>query len=409
MIDLDQAIETVLATASGWVTGVEEVSLESANGRFIREDIPAPEDLPAFDRAAMDGYAVRSGDCLAGNREFIVTGRAYAGCSLESFEDQIDPEITSSLRPAIEIMTGAATPASFDRIVKIEDCRVQHSDGVTRVVIPAGESPSHIEPRGRLICAGETLIKKKTFVHSAAAHAAAFSGLSHLAAGKIPEAGVVSTGSELIAPEQKPQGTQIRDTNGYAVKAFLNTLGVPVPFQTRCPDDREMLASAIAKSLEYPLAIITGGVSAGKADYVPSILEELGVQKIFHKVAVKPGKPLWFGKNPKTGGLVFGLPGNPLAVSALLHVFVSPVVRLMAGGVSQNDFVLAPLADERVKKSERSELFPVKINSEGRLAPVAHRGSADVISVVDSSGLALHPAQAGKLEKNELVRFYLWR
>lgn len=426
MIPFEEALEAVVKAARNTAnhigaqkTGAENqiygetLPVGDALGRYLLEDIASPYELPQFNRAAMDGYAIKNSDYTSGLRDYILTGKAHAGVAPEIEK----PNEFGEPGSAVEITTGAAVPSPYDKVVKVEECSLKEEGGQTMVRV--GEDPKlHIEPKGNLIQVGGALLKKGTRLDRSAMHALALWGKERVLVGRLPSAAVVATGSELSAAgEALPAGggsansaNKIIDTNSFAIEAFLREAGISPAFMVQSGDDREGLRRDLGRAIEEELVIVTGGVSAGAADYVPGILGELGVERVFHKVAIKPGKPLWFGVSPK-GGLVFGLPGNPLAVTAGLRVFVEPALRILMGeGEVPHDVmgVLAPLAAGRKKKSGRGELFPVALDSAGMLTSLETKGSSDIVSICGAHGLALHPLDKPELGEGELVRYFAW-
>jgi molybdopterin molybdotransferase len=174
-------------------------------------------------------------------------------------------------------------------------------------------------------------------------------------------------------------------------------------------DDKTKLHEAICELLSSDILIISGGVSKGEADYVPGILKHLGVIEIFHRVSLKPGNPLWFGKMPN-GGVVFGLPGNPISVQVGYKVFIEPFLRACFN-LQQIEPIFLPLLDEKLKKTNFTEYFPCRLTLENKQSGLAinkMNTSGDISTTNNSDGIAIHPAEKQKIEKGEFVEFYFW-
>jgi molybdopterin molybdotransferase len=239
---------------------------------------------------------------------------------------------------------------------------------------------------------------------------AASLGKGRLNVYRAPSIALITTGDEVVRPDQTPLDHQIRDSNSSSIEALLKNFDITLRTKRLVPDSRPIIREAIERGLESDLLIITGGVSMGVADYVPQILSELGVRKVFHKVRVKPGFPLWFGRSAN-GGAVFGLPGNPVSSQVACRIFVSAYIRRFMGFPDEVPLRL-PLAKSKSKKHDREEYAQARlILKEGRtmIEPIRHNGSGDFIHLLGSSGVMVHPAGSPELREGEAVEFHFWR
>jgi len=202
---------------------------------------------------------------------------------------------------------------------------------------------------------------------------------------------------------------QIRDSNSYALQSQLKKYNIELQHKLLIPDDKPQLMDAVAKGLESDILILSGGVSMGDADFVPEILRANDVKNIFHKVQIKPGKPLWFGIK-KNGPVVFGLPGNPMSCQVGFKVFIEPFLRATMGLPNQKE-IYFPLTAMHDKRSKFTEYFPCKIvNKNGKtfLKINTYNTSGDIAAMIGSDGLAIHPAEAKELKENDIVAFLSW-
>ena len=398
MLTVDQAIDAVLARCRP--LPARPTPLIDALGLTLAEEIAADVDLPPFDKALMDGYAVRSADLEgAGERRFRVTEEITAG--------------RVPTRPILEaeaarIMTGAPLPPGADAVVMVERSRL---DG-DFVVLRGPASPgSNRMTRGREMRAGEDLLTRGTLLNAAALGLIASAGRAEVLAVPRPSVAVVPTGDELVSPSQVPQAGQIRNSNGVMLAALARSSSIRgADERPVAPDDGDRLRSALDSVLnEADVVLISGGVSAGTRDLVPATLVDLGVEAVFHKVNVKPGKPLWFGVGPgrgdQPGPLVFGLPGNPVSGVVCFLLFVRPALEALAGRPSKRSqlasFRLGAPYDHR---GDRPTYHPARLE-DGRIVPLDWAGSADLRTVASADGFAAFPAGDARYQAGDPVEF----
>ncbi len=383
MISVDEALAAIDSVARP--LPVVETSLTVAVGCVLAEDVRSDIDSPPHNKALMDGYAVVSSDRATRRRvvEEVVAGQLPIR--------RVEPGT------ATRIMTGAIVPVGADAIVPVE--RTQMIDDSTVelewVDPPAGK---HIMPRGELLRRGDLVLRSGHSIGSASVGLLAEVGAATVAVVGRPIVALLPTGNELVSAAQLPVAGQIRNSNGPMLAAALDQLGYRVDLLSVVGDDRELLAEQIAMGLDSDVLVLTGGVSAGKLDLVPDVLESLGVERVFHKVAVKPGKPIWFGTKSDSVGdhYVFGLPGNPVSSFVGFHVFVKRLLARLAGqegGVFWPSVRLAQPIDNR---GDRELFYPVTLaaDSTGGIVatPTAWRGSSDLGGIAGAHGLARVPA-----------------
>jgi molybdopterin molybdotransferase len=377
--------------------GTEMVSIQNAQGRVLAEDIVADRDYPPFNRAAMDGYAIRVEDFLEnGLREFQITEEIYAGRL---------PSKSITKGTCYKIMTGSSTPLDADTIIRVEDA-AQNGNKVSFLTTQIKKG-QNIAKRGEDKKEGELVLRRNTLLKAPEIAALAVLGKKNILVQKIPVVSIISTGDEVIPIEQTVLPHLIRDSNSYALEGFLKNYSVNVVNKRLVSDNKEILSKTILDFIDSDIIIISGGVSTGDADYVPEVLNAARVEKIFHKVAIKPGKPLWFGKS--RSGVVFALPGNPMSVQVAFKIFIEPFLR-KCFGLPDLLILKMPMATDRIKKISFDEYFPCAIESKdiSALRPVIINGSGDVTSTLHSHGLALQEQERKELREGDLVDFFFW-
>ena len=286
--------------------------LEDLTGRVLREEIVSSRDQPPFDRVMMDGIAFSFDAWKAGRRDFRIVGTQAAGA----------PQLVlSDTEACVEVMTGAMVPVGCDCVVPVEKIGVR--EGVARVQDDAAPlRNSNIHSRGLDSRCGARLIEPGTRLGPSEIAVIASAGLTHATATRPPRIVVISTGDELVEPGQPVTEWQIYRSNAYAVLAALRRRGYAQLKGDHLPDDLDTLRTRLHTHLdENDVLILSGGVSMGRFDYVPRVLNELGVSVVFHKVAQRPGRPMWFGIGAR-GQTVYALPGNPVSTLVCLTRYV---------------------------------------------------------------------------------------
>lgn len=365
---------------------VESLPLERCWGLTLARDIVSEIDSPPFDKSLMDGYAVRAADAAKGKATLAVIERITAG-QVAAF--------SVSPGTAIQIMTGAPLPVGADAVVRFEDTRIE-GDCVqidTRPVV----AEANIIRRGAALKVGETVLVAGDKLTASRIGALAELGCAQVPVRRRPRVAVLATGDELVPVGDRPGPGQIRNSNAPMLAAQIQTCGAePVPLGV-ARDIREELAARIREGLECDILVLSGGVSAGKLDLVPSELASAGVREVFHKVNMKPGKPVWFGMFTRPGDsggcAVFGLPGNPVSSMVCCELFVRTAIRRLMGAepVLPQAFA-ATVAAEFRHRSDRPTYHPAEIlwTANGpavRILP--WQGSSDLRATVAANGMAV--------------------
>jgi molybdopterin molybdotransferase len=382
MLSVTEAQEIVLRHAQP----LPETSVPltpAALGLVLAEDVVSDLDMPPHDKALMDGYAVRTADLAGGVRELRVVEEVTAGKV---------PQAPVGPGEATRIMTGAPLPAGADAVVMVERTRLLAGN---RVAVEDGplKPGQNIMPRATEMRRGDVILAAGAVLRPPEFGVLATVGRTAVQARPAPVVAVLSTGDEVVDASVVPGPGQIRNGNGPMLLAQAARAGA-VPRPLGIATDRvESLKPLIAQGLQAAVLVLSGGVSAGKLDLVPGVLRELGVEAHFHQVAMKPGKPVFFGSRGAT--LVFGLPGNPVSALVCFELFVRPAVRRLLGHAEAGPrLVQATLVEDFAYRTDRQTYFPAWLESrEGRLLvrPVPWKGSPDLRSLTRANALVVFP------------------
>jgi molybdopterin molybdotransferase len=395
MINIKSAISLILGEAKNF--GSEEVSIGECFGRVLYEDISADRDYPPFNRSAMDGFALLHED-LSLCREFTIIEEVFAGSTARE-------KITRGT--CIRIMTGAPVPEEADLVIRVEDA-VIHSNKVSFNEANL-KAWSNISKKGEDTTKEKVLLKKGQYCSPNVISVLAVLGKEKVKVYKSPCIAILSTGNEVVPVGSPVLPHQIRDSNSHALKGFLMNYKINVNACLLVKDDKDSISKALRSVIDSDIILISGGVSMGEADFVPECLEACKVSNIFHKVSIKPGKPLWFGRTTSKG-VVFGLPGNPMSCQVAFKVFIEPYLR-KCFSMDPLPVMQLPLNEDKKKKTKFDEFFPCKIitaNEKSELKPIKINGSGDILSTLNSHGLALHGSGSENLEKGSEVPFIPW-
>jgi molybdopterin molybdotransferase len=399
MIPVDEAKRLILDDVDR--LDVIEVGLDEARGRVLAEEVHADRDFPPTDRSAMDGFAVRSEDIPRTGAMLEIADEIRAGQTVGG--------ITVGAGQAVRIMTGAIIPPGADAVVMVE---VAESVPGNRVKIPGPPEPGqHIRRRAEDLRAGERVIRRGAPIDAAEIATLTSVGHTRVRVHRPPVVRVLSTGDEIIDPEDRPDDHQIRNSNAWSLLAQLAEMGLAGENLGVAPDSRDGLAAALERGLEADLLLITGGVSMGEYDLVGEALTAAGVRLLFHKVAIRPGKPILVGRRDDC--LVVGLPGNPVSTFTGFAVFIAPALRKMMGYASWDNLeVRATLAERLRRKPGRTGYHLARVAYEDRgfvAMPVRNTGSGDVLSMVRANAFVISPAGAHSLDPGTEVPVLLWR
>ncbi len=394
MLTTAEALQAVLANTPGF--GAESVSVADATGRILAESIKAERDQPPFDRVTMDGIAFAE----SGERSFPIQGMQAAG----------DEVMTLEPGKCIEIMTGATCPIGADCIVPVE--RISVADGVATL------EDGYEVKAGRFIHRQATDYEKDAELLKPGSRVAAMDiaviascGYTEVQVAKDPVIRVISTGNELVPAGEPIEDHQIRMSNGPAVISLLGENGYRRCSDDHIPDDVDTLRSKLEKHLsEADVLILSGGVSMGKADYVPEVLDTLGVDVIFHKISQRPGKPMWFGKGPQ-GQLVFALPGNPVSALVCCRQYVVPSL-MRASGRKTMPPEFAVLASNVSFKPDLTCFQPVRLTSTTTGQTIAMtvktNTSGDFAALSGTDGYVELPKEQSHFPQGTTVFLHRW-
>ena len=397
MIPVSEAIQIVLQHTPR--LEVESVALGDALGRVLAEGIIADTDLPPFDRAQMDGYAVRAADVANTSARLRIAGESAAGAGWHQ-------EMKTG--EAVRIMTGAPVPKGADAVQQVELTR--EIDGGSQVeILEPVEAGRSIVKQGAEIKAGETVLSSGEDINAAMIATLASFGYAQVKVGCRPRVAVMATGSELVDVNQKPGQDQIRDSNNYTIAAYATLAGATVESWPLAGDDTEKLKKQIKQAVETSDVLITsGGVSMGVYDFMKPALKELGAEIFFERVALRPGKPTVFARLGNT--LVFGLPGNPVSVAVTFNLFARAALRKMQGakqpGLIEETAVLA----RAVRGSgDRESYLPAILRTDERgtllAEPLKWGGSSDFVAFARATALIIVPAGAKTIGVEAPVKF----
>ncbi len=398
MIELEEAIALVEATA-GPLPPRRQRLLEAC-GRRLAEPVTADVDSPPFDRAMMDGFAVCDADFAGGSSGIV---------ELEVICDLAAGDVTRlAIRPGscARIMTGAPLPPGADAVVPIERAvegtGAVHAGGRVRLVEDRYRPGQHVARQGTAFRRGGVVLQAGSLLDAAAVGLAAEAGATHVLAEPRVRVALVSTGSELVPSDQLPAHGQTRNSNGPMLAAAVTLLAAePIPLGI-AGDRPEAIRAAIAQGLAADVLVLSGGVSAGDLDLVPGILAACGVEQVFHKVRLKPGKPVWFGvlrRHAAAPTLVFGLPGNPASSLVCFELFVRPAIQILgarpraAWHLPRERAVL--VADVKAA-ADRPVFLPCRLRAGGAVLeaePLPWTGSSDLFGL--AAGAALRGAAPG--------------
>src|SRR5437667_1523987 len=395
MIPISEAIRIVLQHTSA--LKVEPVALSDSLDRVLAEDIIADCDLPPFDRAQMDGYALRAADVASTPARLRIVGESAAGAGWQH-------EMKAG--KAVRIMTGAPVPAGADAVQQVELTREVDDLGVVEILEPVKTGRSIVR-RADEIKVGETVLRAGEEINAAMIATLASFGYAQVNVGRRPRVSVMATGSELVDVSHKPGRDQIRDSNNYTIAAYASLAGATVERLPLVGDDTEELKRQIAKAAAASdVLITTHGVSMGVYDFTKAALKELGAEIFFERVALRPGKPTVFAR--LGDALVFGLPGNPVSVAVSFNLFARTALRVMQGA---NEPTLrheqAVLARDLKGSADRESYLPavLRTDEKGTLMaePLKWGGSSDFVAFARATALIDVPAGVKMTEAGDLV------
>jgi molybdopterin molybdotransferase len=378
--------------------GTQSLPFEQAVGYVLAEDLKADRDLPPFNRVTMDGIAIKYEAIESGINIFRIKATQAAGD---------EPVQINEADECIEIMTGAVLPASVDTVIRYED--VEIISGSVSVHTRDIKKGQNLHLQGIDKKQNDVIATSGQLVNPAIISVAASVGKTRLLVKKMPRVAIISSGDELVDVHETPLPYQIRKSNSYTVKAVLKQHGIDADM-LHIPDDPAVTGEKIQHCLQnYDVLLLSGGISMGKFDYIPQALEELKVEKLFHKVAQRPGKPFWFGRH-NNSALVFAFPGNPVATFMCLHRYFLTWLNATLGlptkattyAVLGKDFAFQPALQYYLQVKLQS-------NELGQLIamPVEGNGSGDFANLADTEAFLELPRERSAFKAGEV--FKVWK
>ena len=410
MISAQEALKTVLNSAQDF--GVEEIPFLNSVGSILKEEIFADRDFPPFNRVSMDGIVIDYTSFKNGQRAFKIEGIQAAG------SEQIT---LLNIKNCIEVMTGAVLPNNANTVIRYEDVTI--NNGIATITVDTINKGQNVHTKGKDGKSGALLIQKNTIISAAEIGVLATVGKSVVKVAKQPKVMIVSTGDELVGVAETPLTHQIRRSNVFTLVSLLKRLHIPSE-TAHIIDDKPILKSKIATYLkEYDVLLFSGAVSKGKYDFLPEVFEELGLEKRFHKVAQRPGKPFWFGYSAalsmsNQGGninrgkktIVFGFPGNPISTFVNCLAYFYPWYYKSVGLEVKEETAI--LAEDINFKPNLACFLQVKLVSEnGQLMayPIKGNGSGDLASLVKTDAFIQLPTDKIEFKKGEVFPILKYR
>jgi molybdopterin molybdotransferase len=446
MISIERAFELLVANVGALCS--ESVNLQASVGRVLARPVISDVDSPPHRKSLMDGFAVQVADIHSGRKRLRIIETIAAGGW---------PAKKIGSGEAARIMTGAPVPNGADAVVMIEHTTLEDEGAYVRICVDQLKPDQHLANRGDNFYCGQTLFSAGHRLRATDVGLLAEAGAAQVQVGQRPSVSILPTGNELVDCGQFPQPGQIRNSNGPMLAAMSKRNGLATTLMPVCIDDAKMLEEQILLGLQSDVLLLTGGVSEGLLDLVPKTLHKLGVREVFHKVRIKPGKPIWFGvkygeadagnrwsTNPHSRQTnnrcyVFGLPGNPVSSLVGFELFVRTAIRLLEGIGSvevrgdetetvllEKAFpesapsaltpsalpgsVMAILTMDHENRGDRPTYWPGRILSSSsatrQVEPLSWKGSSDLLSLSQADGLIFFSGEERSISAGSVVNFF---
>lgn len=395
LINVQDALALVLNHARAY--GSEEIELGDSIGRVLDETILADRDFPAFNRVSMDGIAIQFQHLEGLEQCFPIEGVQAAG----------QPQMTlNHPKHCLEVMTGAVLPQNTDTVIPYEHLSLENGQARIKLLTVGAEQNVHRKGKDRK--KGDQILEKGLRIGPAEIGVLATVGKSMVRVKKNPKVAIVSTGDELVPVDEKPEAHQIRRSNAHTLAALMDQWKVPRVLY-HFNDDKVALTKSIARLLdEFDCLLFSGAVSKGKFDFLPEVLDELQVEKQFHRVAQRPGKPFWFGSHPQA--LVFAFPGNPVSTFVSCLKYFKPWLDKSMGNEAR--IMSAALSEDFNFKPSLSYFLQVSLSTEhGQLiaSPQVGNGSGDLSNLTLADGFLELPADRESFKKGEIFPYLAYR
>jgi molybdopterin molybdotransferase len=388
MITVAEALQIV--HQHGRRPDAEEIAFSDALGRVLAEDVRADRDFPPYHRSAMDGIAIKATDFTNGRRVFDIVGQQVAGISQLSLQGE---------GACLEVMTGAVLPAKADTVIRYEDTDIQN--GKARVTIDQVTAGANIHRQGTDGVKDSLMIATGKVINIGDIGILASVGKARLKVWKLPKVAVISTGDELVDVNETPEPYQVRKSNVHTLSVLLKSHGITHEL-LHFNDDFDAIKTGLEQAIKsHDVIMLSGGVSKGKKDFIPSALEAVGVKPYFHRVRQRPGKPLWFGGNDEV--TVFGFPGNPVSTLASYTVYFSRWLSASLNISLKPEY--AELGETITFKPDLDYFLPVSIKNKGsnkQAIPHKGHGSGDLVNLSKMDGFLWIPPGQQTYEKGEV-------
>jgi molybdopterin molybdotransferase len=389
MISVKEAQQILSNISMNW--GTEKISFSECDGRFLAENILADRDYPPFDRAMMDGFAIRFADWQKGQRTFSYQHQQWAGSPFISLLDE----------EACEITTGAAVPNDFDVVIPVEKVILGNNGTFTCLDIDKINSGWNIQKQGVEYKRYETVLQMGTFITSAVKAVLASCGILEPLVHKQPSIAIVSTGDELVPMHTSPQPHQIRASNAYALESLIKSFSSKISTFHLNDDPNEIETWMSKNALAFDILLFSGGVSKGGKDYLPALWKESGFNELFHGIKQKPGKPMWLGLKDNT--ILFGFPGNPVSTLTCAIAYLLPWMKRQWTDQSSSHNITI---NETIIAHNQLDLWIPVVIDNNQFRTLTYKGSGDLIGFSDLNGI-IHVTANNSLSNNSPdYRFY---
>ncbi|MFO7574515.1 MAG: molybdopterin molybdotransferase MoeA [Bacteroidales bacterium] len=386
MIKFEEGLALVLQHAVS--CGSETVSFIASAGRVLASDVISDIDMPPFNKTAVDGYACRKEDIAM---ELKV---------LEVINAGKHPQKSITRGTCSKVMTGAPVPDGSDFVFMVEDALMGKD---SRVKYTGSSNKDNIARMGEDVRRGDIVLRKGKIIRPQDVAVMASVGCTLVTVSRMPRVGIISTGSELVEPSSRPGLSQIRNSNAYQLLAQSERAGATGRYYGIAIDDEEVTYRMLNQAIEEnDVVLLTGGVSMGDFDFVPEVLKRAGVEIIFDRMAVQPGKPTTFGIHKNS--VVFGLPGNPVSSFVQFEILVRPLfMKMMECEWKPPQWELPMETTYRRKRVSRMGWIPVKITDDGGVVPVEYHGSAHISALPLADGILSVPIGISTIERGTRV------
>lgn len=396
MISVEQASTIVLSHL--FRPPVISLSIDEAVSYVLAEPIHADRDAPPFHRVTMDGIAINFSAWKQGQKEFMIEDVQAAGEPQKKLKQS---------QHAVEVMTGAVLPDGTDTVIRYEDLKI--ASGKALVQTEAVVQFQSVHQQGIDAKRNDVLLAPGATLSPAEIALLASVGKTSVKVYAFPKTAIVSSGDELVDISQVPEPHQIRRSNTYAIQAAMRALGWSGT-QFHLPDKKDILKESLSTIIHgHDVVILSGGVSQGKYDFIPGVMEELGVRKLFHQVSQRPGKPFWFGVSDN-GKTVFALPGNPVSTFMCFYRYIEPwlskslsISEIAAEAILARDFSFQPQLTYFLQVNA--------VNEKGKIMayPDAGGGSGDFINLRKVTGFLELPKERTEFKAGEAFRYFPFR